>query len=386
MAFLNRSNPYDPHYAIPKYVQGEPLGRGTLTTRWAQRGTIPIYRKAVRPWRPKYALPKIVRKEVPGMGVHVTKMLPRGTIPGKIPSEFVSSKKAGVTVTPMGLGSCGAACEPLANNQGYSGAIPGFDPIKEYGKQASAYLMKTIKGVPRDEQGIAMRAVLDTLEPGLWRRVQSKARQYRKAGKSKPMQKALAESLSEGFGKEIVKIGRGAPPKKVSLSGLGFYEDAKDVATYKAIEKMEALGLFNPFKAIADAGKAVGGAVWSAGKTVVSAPKWAAGKVWDGTKWVGQNIWTGTKKAVGWVGDAVGKLADVACKVIGHPAAPVAGGAAAAAYGAPPQAGAGGVAVAQQICAKEGPYPPPPPPSRPAWLWPAVIGGGVLVVVLATRK
>lgn len=41
MSFYHLPNPWDPHYAIPDYVMAEPPGRGTFTTQWMPRGTIP---------------------------------------------------------------------------------------------------------------------------------------------------------------------------------------------------------------------------------------------------------------------------------------------------------------------------------------------------------
>jgi hypothetical protein len=41
MSFYHLPNPYNPGYAIPDYVLAEPPGRGTFTTKWLPRGTIP---------------------------------------------------------------------------------------------------------------------------------------------------------------------------------------------------------------------------------------------------------------------------------------------------------------------------------------------------------
>lgn len=56
MAFYHLPNPYDPHYAIPEYVLAEPPGRGTFTTKWLPRGTIPN------------VVPDAFAKPVPGLG------------------------------------------------------------------------------------------------------------------------------------------------------------------------------------------------------------------------------------------------------------------------------------------------------------------------------
>lgn len=41
MSFYNLPNPWNPGYAIPEYVMAEPPERGTFTTQWLPRGTIP---------------------------------------------------------------------------------------------------------------------------------------------------------------------------------------------------------------------------------------------------------------------------------------------------------------------------------------------------------
>lgn len=41
MSFYQLPHPWDPHYVIPDYVMGEPPERGTFTTQWLPRGTIP---------------------------------------------------------------------------------------------------------------------------------------------------------------------------------------------------------------------------------------------------------------------------------------------------------------------------------------------------------
>ncbi len=40
MSFYILPTPWDPRYALPDYVQAEPPGRGTFTTKGPRRGTI----------------------------------------------------------------------------------------------------------------------------------------------------------------------------------------------------------------------------------------------------------------------------------------------------------------------------------------------------------
>lgn len=41
MSFYRLPHPWDPNYAIPKYVMAEPPERGVFVTNWLPRGTIP---------------------------------------------------------------------------------------------------------------------------------------------------------------------------------------------------------------------------------------------------------------------------------------------------------------------------------------------------------
>jgi hypothetical protein len=41
MSFYNLPHPWNPGYVIPEYVMSEPPERGTFTTQWMPRGTIP---------------------------------------------------------------------------------------------------------------------------------------------------------------------------------------------------------------------------------------------------------------------------------------------------------------------------------------------------------
>jgi hypothetical protein len=77
-------------------------------------------------------------------------------------------------------------------------------------------------------------------------------------------------------------------------------------------------------------------------------------------------------------------LGNLACDVLGNPAAGAAAGAVAAASGIPPQAGTAGVALAASRCGQ-----PPPPtvvaPQHSIWPWLLVGGGAIVVATLLTR-
>lgn len=122
----------------------------------------------------------------------------------------------------------------------------------------------------------------------------------------------------------------------------------------------------------------IGNALKSIGKGIIAAPR---AIVEAGVK--------GAQKIAEAGKDIVGKLGDLACGIVNHPAGAAAAAGAAASYGAPPEAGAIGVNVAKDFCNGDEAGVPPdvlaPPPSYPKWLLPAAIGGGALILVLALR-
>ena len=125
----------------------------------------------------------------------------------------------------------------------------------------------------------------------------------------------------------------------------------------------------------------IGGALKSLGKGIIALPK----KIVEIGIEAAERLYEFGK-------DLVEKLADAACDVVNHPAAPAAPGGGAMAYGAPPQAGTMGVEVAKGICnGDDVPGVPPdelatPAGAMPGWVLPVGIGTGVLVLVLALRR
>lgn len=386
MSFYHLPNPWNPGYAIPKYVLAEPLGRGTFTTKW----------------------------------------LPRGTI-SALPPDFLAKPAAGqagelkrtYNVEPLGsLGGDTLDAERFRHSTRATGAIdvsrPGFrgDPIKAYGQRASEWIMSSIGEVTPSHRKIALRALLDGVDKSLWITVEQRATKYRGRGmgSKRALQKSLAISMSNGLAKEMVDAGAKAmaghrsPVKHVSLMGLGMYEDSAPTAYYQALDVMQQLGFgwgdLNPVKHVKSAASAIGrgatsatGAVWSGAKAVGSGASWAGGKVWDGTKWVGGKVEGGASSAANWVGKGLGKLGDLACAVANSAAAPMAAGAAAAATGAPPQVGAAGANIAAGMCAS-GKNPgvtqtelnTPTGGGMPGWLLPVGIGAAALAAVVILKK
>lgn len=337
MAQFRRPNPYDPGFALPANVLAEPPGRGTLATVQLPRKTIS---GAPSGWDGGYVLPDYVRAEGAGRGAMHSHWARRKTIQRLVPDA---------------LGADGPPMRP---------GFPG-DPIKAYGQRASEFIMGTIREVPVEFRQIALEALLNEIEPGLYDRVTKRANEYKDEGMStkKAVGAALASSMSEGIAKEMIKIGTKGVPGVRSQLGLGFYGD--------------------PSAQLALAG------IWSSIKSGASK---VGGAVKTGVTKTGSALKTGAKKAYDWGKKAVNKLGSLACSVMKHPAAPVAAGAAAAAAGAPPQAGAAGAQVGAALCTKNTPEAPQdqlmqPQSYLPKWILPVAIGGGALVLVLMlTRK
>jgi hypothetical protein len=374
MPFYHQPHPWRPGYAIPKYVLAEPPGRGTFTTQWLPRRTIsnvmPKF-AAVPESKPEalsgsnyWAVPDYVLAEPPGRGTFTTKWLPRRLAPTIVPDYI---KKPALS----GLGATGATSATSATNYELVplGGLGNGDPIKAYGERAAEWIVFAIKGVPADERAAALRTLLDTVDKSLWVTVSNRATKLKAKGVpvKVAMQRALASSLSDGMAKELIQVGKGNKIKKVSLLGLGVYDDAPAQAMYEAL-----------------------GAWWNP-------VDWAKSAA-SGIKKIGKTTW-GTIKgtassAKSFVGKGLEKLGALACAVANNPAAGTAAAGAATASGAPPQAGAAGVAIAQGLCAKEEQAPatqeelttPGGVTGAPGWVLPAAIGGAALVLVLVLRK
>ncbi len=304
MAQLRTPNhPYDPGFTLPDNVLAEPPGAGTMTTQVLHRKS---FYGAPRDWNGGYAVPDYIQAEPAGRGAAYAYDLPRKSIQQNIP------------------GSLGDDSPPE----------PGFpgDPIKAYGQKAARIVTQAVRSVPAKDRANLLKTIFDGLEPGLDARVRDRAAEYEKKGLSVDVavQNAIASSVSEGFAKELIRLGKGQDAEHLGYFGLGF--SVTDIFT---------------------------------------APVKAIGKV--------------ASKTLG----AVGSLA---CTVLGSPLAATAAGGAAVAYGAPPQAGAAGAQLATTMCQKA-PKPmlqmpqQPIQPQTPSWVIPAAIGGaGLLLVLLLTRR
>jgi hypothetical protein len=239
---------------------------------------------------------------------------------------------------------------------------PGFpgDPIKAYGQRAAEMLLSDVRRVPPAFRPLALKAVFKEVEPGLEQRIEQRTRKYRAAGmpQKQALKSAIASSMSEGFVRELAKIGRGQQPSMRSQLGLSYYGD-----------EAQQLALEGLWSTIKDGAKAVGGAVKSAAKAV------------------GSGVSSGASAAWSFGSGAISKLGSLACGVLKNPAASLAAGAAAG------PAGAAGAQAGSQLCSSSSTPAASqtalmaPQHTTPAWVLPAAIGGvGLLAAILLLRK
>ena len=294
-----------------------------------------MFYRLPHPWDPQYAIPDYIKAEPPGRGVHYTKYMPRKTIQSLIPQY---------------LGADPDIPDPGSKN----------DSITAFGQEVAGYVMSTIKNVPPHMRRQAMKALFNQLDPTLWDRVAKKAAQFQKRrdyGAKKALQAAIATSVSAGFAKELVKLGRTKrmPPMN-SMLGLGLYGEAAQQVVLEGF--------------------------WSTMKDVVSAPL-------TGTKWVAGKGWSAAKQGSSWAKDAASKIGSVACRLVQTSAGKVGAAAGSAAMGAPPEVGMIGAQVAGELCGGNQVGPPGAPlPAAPSAfpIVPVAIGGAALLgVLLLTR-
>lgn len=387
MAQYRVNHPYDPGFALPLNVMAEPPGRGTLTTAQLPRKT---FFPGSRNWTGGYALPDYVMAEPQGRGTITTSQARRKTIPMKIKSPLGATPDEAALERMLEEGaplSLAVPQEVYALDGVDDSAIPrpGFrgDPIKAYGERASEYILRTIRSVPVEFRAVALEALLNEVEPGLYDRVTERANEYKDRGMraKEAVRAAMASSMSEGMAKEVVKLGQGKVPAMRSQMGLGFYGPPA-----------RAMALEGLWGAIKSGVKKVGSTIKSGAKKVGSTAAWPVKKLGQGIKKGAGFVKSGAQKAWEWGKGAVNKLGSLACGVMKSPLGPVAAGAAAGAMGVPPQVGVVGAQAGSTLCAdSETPAAPqeeltqPQAAGTPGWVIPAAIGGAGLLAVLLMR-
>lgn len=360
MPKYNLPSAWNAGYAIPEYVNAEPPARGTFTTQWLPRGTI------------SEVLPPLMAEPEP-----------LGSLSG--------SSLAGSTLAGPSLAGDSLAGDSLGLQARRLAQPLGADPVRGYGATAAAWIMKSIARVPQPQRKIAMRALLDAIDPALWGEVERLGEQFRQQGAApaRALEQALAQAMATGVVGELRAIGQRAlrgerqPVKARSQLGLGLVPGRCQCAQRDALQQLGfSLDSLNPIHAVQRAASAVA----SAAGAVARGTRNAAGAVWDGTKWVGGQVSAGTQAAANFVTDGVKRLGSLACNL----ASSSAGQLAASAGGA---AGAAGAAAVQGMCGKGAspatPYTPTataaPAAATPAWLLPAGIAAAGLGLILILK-
>lgn len=179
-------------------------------------------------WSTGYAIPEYVRAEPPGRGTFTTKWMPRGTIPGLV-TDFLAKpagkKLTGRTDVHLGLGAEVYELVPTGASEPLPQLIPGDpqDPIRQYGESAAAFIMSDIRKLPESDRKNALRLLLDAIDQSLWSAVSQRAEKFESSGMpaKKALQKALMIAFANQLGTEIVRAGKTGARTKGLLSPRG---------------------------------------------------------------------------------------------------------------------------------------------------------------------
>lgn len=348
-------NPWDNSgYVLPQNVKDEPLGQGTLATKWAKRGTISDH-------VPKntFIIPK---KPL------TTKWAKRGTISDYTPNYLGTLGNC----EPENLGSLSGTSlkkSVLSGNSLDKDSLLGSsrDPIASFGKEGSALILDKVKGVPKSQRVLTLKAVLASIKPGLDSTFSTKIIESRKKhniSSKAAIGKALSATLANHYVDQLKILKRTGSIPRQGIMGLGAYEESLACACDNLKTNLAVGGLFGSITS--SVGKLVGG-----GAKAVS----------SGAKKAGSAIKSGAKAAYNAGKSAIKGLASLACKAANADGASMA----AAAAGAP-----GADKIAASLCSG----PQPSMIETPMFstggsslpLVPILIGGGVLAFLLLRKK
>lgn len=220
--FYNLPPPWNPGYAMPDNVMDEGLERRTFVTGQMPRGTYDNSTDGSA----GYAIPQYVLKEGTGRGTFTTKWLPRGYYGPKLPhwlddifSKVIGPKKAlpggGTAMTVATLGDVGGGSRGSLSN-----------PWNTYGQRSAKIILRKLRTYPAASRPAVLKTMLDAIDPNLYTRVDSMAKQAASDGvpTSQALEYALAKAMTSGILTELDQIGRSrTPPQSRSLLGLGIY-------------------------------------------------------------------------------------------------------------------------------------------------------------------
>lgn len=229
------------------------------------------------------------------------------------------------------------------------------DPIFGFGQKGARVIMQEARKLPLGERKIFMQAVLEVLDPTLYRVAGEKATKLvrdKRMSSGQALEKALAVGMANGLASETLKRVQGRPTATGYIDLAGIVSRAK--------------------RAVRGAGKAVSRSAKKAGKAVSRA----------------------TKKAGKAAAGALKKIGGLACAALNSGlaqnalAAAIPGGGLALKAGGKILAERSGEQLAasatkhgQSLCAGQA-APEPPPSAATSMVLPVVAGGGLLALLL----
>lgn len=305
------------------------------------------------PYNAGYAVPASVNRETSESGAIVTPYVPRRTVMG--------GGVLGGNIFGGGLGSLGNAASPkrVATMKG--------DPIAAFGVSGSRLVLAQMAQVPDSHRKIAMKAVLDTIDPVLWDGVSKKASQFQKAkgyNAKTALERAMASTFAERFAKQLVTYGKsGAGRKRPTfpthgLLGLGCVEgQSRALSDFEATAYSDMAGLWGSITGVVGKiGSGVKTAVNATGSGIKKAAKKTGSAIKTAANAVGSAAKTAANKAIAAGKAAIKGLGSLACKAANSGLLDKAAAAAGAVIGGPVggMAASKGAGAAQGLCAAKG--------------------------------
>lgn len=223
MSFYHLPHPWDPGYAIPRYVMAEPPERGTFTTQWLPRGTIPTL------------IPDYLAK--PGQ-----KLLGRGDA-GL--GSLGGCTLAGNSLRGTSLSGTSLSGDTLAAQEYHLEPLGGGSTADyaAYGRKAARTMIAQAKRLPPQHRARAMKAAMARIDPTLQARAEKHAMIAKRSGMpaSAALEHGIARAMTDGVLGELTKVGRSRrAPQPDSLLGLGCSRAQALGATFTPVQTLSS--------------------------------------------------------------------------------------------------------------------------------------------------
>lgn len=228
---------WSPGLALPENVVGEGLERRALVTMQVPDGTFD--NPAVGTGG--YVVPKYIQKEKYGRGTYVSAWQQRGTYNGPgLPNWLNYPVSAVAQVTESPGNKVAYVLDSLhgdpEDGSGHSvrarmPALPGIvkplpGPFEDYAQHTATILMRHALSHPPTQRQVALKQVMNRIDPSLYGRAAAYAKTYERAGvpPRAALHHGIARAMGTGLLSEVIRTGqsRMAPPNRGQL-GLGCY-------------------------------------------------------------------------------------------------------------------------------------------------------------------